>query len=668
MSKVASSSLVGRVIDGRYRVVSHHADGGMASVFVAVDERLDREIALKVMRADLSRDEAFVARFRREARSAARLSHPHVVSVYDQGQDGTYVFLVMELVRGRTLRDVIRADAPLTARAALDIFEVVLRALAAAHGAGLIHRDVKPENVLISEDGSVKVADFGLARAVTTDTLTTNSDVLLGTAAYLSPEQVEHGTVDQRSDVYSAGLVLFEMLTGEKAYAGDSPIHVAYQHVHGAVPRPSDAVAGIPTELDDLVALASAKDPTDRPENAAAMLQEVHRTRARLDDDTLDGRPEPASPPARAGTVTPTRAIRRTGATDPLRRPPVGAGPARPHTGPDRRVATARTGGPPRGMKPVRAAGPGGPRPGGARRAGSPDRRTGWWIAAAVAVLVAITGSGAAWWFTAGPGGARTVPNVVGVGRGSAVRTIDEAGLPVQVREVFSETVARDSVVRTVPGAGADQRRSEAVVVEVSKGPERYLVPTLPGVSQAAAEQRLTSARLARGTVTQAYSETVASGLVVSSRPGTGAELRKGAKVDLVVSKGREPITVPVVTDQPQASAATTITDAGLTVSLAPQEFSDTVPQGNVIRQSPGSGTLFRGGQVQLVVSKGPQMVTVPRVVDQSTGQARRTLQDAGLKVKVKRLFGGLFDTVRDQDPAPGTSVPRGTEVTVSVV
>ena len=640
------------MIDGRYRIRSHLADGGMGSVFVAVDERLEREVALKVMRADLSRDDNFVARFRREARSAARLGHPNVVSVYDQGQDGSYVFLAMELVRGQTLRDVIRADAPLTPRAALDIYEAVLRALRAAHAAGLVHRDVKPENVLISDEGIVKVADFGLARAVTTDTLTTNSDVLLGTAAYLSPEQVEHGTVDQRSDVYSSGLLLFEMLTGEKAYPGDSPIHVAYQHVHGAVPMPSDAVPSVPAELDDLVALASAKEPARRPAHAGEMLSEARRTRRMLDEAVLDAQPGPARAPDAAPTST--AAIDRRDATSMLRRPPAGARPG----------STRTPGARPAGSRPVAEGS-------GPRRSAPPhgeDRRTGWWVAAAIAVVIAIAGGGAFWWWGAGPGASAAVPDVTHLSRGSAVRAIDQSGLSAQVREVFSETVPRDTVVRTVPGAGSDQRKSEAVVLEVSKGPERYLVPQLTGVDQATARQRITAGHLSVGTVTQAFSETVPAGQVVSSRPGTGAEQKKGARVDLVISKGREPITVPTITGQTQAEATQAVTDAGLKVSLAPQAYSDTVPSGSVISQQPSTGTLFRGETVTITVSKGPQIIAVPRVIDMKAGEARTTLEAAGLKVKVSRVFGGIFNTVRDQNPAPGSQVPRGTEVTISVV
>ena len=285
-------ALIGRTLDGRYRVLRRIADGGMATVYLAVDERLDREVALKVMRAHLVHDESFVTRFRREARSSASLSHPNVVAVFDQGEDDGNVFLAMEYVPGQTLREVLRAEGPLSPRAALDVLEPVLLALAEAHSKGLIHRDVKPENVILNTNGTVKVADFGLARAVSSHTMTSSSGLLLGTVAYLSPEQVERGIADPRSDVYAAGLVLYEMLTGTKAFTGETAIHVAYQHVHAGVPVPSGRVPDLPAELDDLVAVATARDPDDRPADAAAFLALVRRTRRTLSLEALDARPE----------------------------------------------------------------------------------------------------------------------------------------------------------------------------------------------------------------------------------------------------------------------------------------------------------------------------------------------------------------------------------------
>ncbi|YAL84464.1 Stk1 family PASTA domain-containing Ser/Thr kinase [Dermacoccaceae bacterium W4C1] len=668
MSTASTSDLVGEVLDGRYEVLSHLADGGMATVYVAMDHRLDRPVALKVMRRDLAGDEEFVARFRREARAAARLSHPNVVGVYDQGQDGDHVFLAMELVRGRTLRSVIRSDAPLTPRAALDVLIPVLQALSAAHRADIVHRDVKPENVLIGEDGVVKVADFGLARALTTDTLTTNQDILLGTAAYLSPEQVEAGRADKRSDVYAAALVLHEMLTGTKAVSGDSPIHVAYQQVHGPVPSPRSVVPELAPELDALVALGAAKDPQRRPADAAQYLAQAHRTRTELSDAELDLRPATTG---RGGEEQNSNTHQFSGPrrTERLRHPPAPHGqdaPARgPRPSPNRPQDTRSTAGqrPQPGRTPT---GPGEPRPHGASATGSGGRGPARWVGLAVVLLLVLGGTG--WWFQWGPGGSETVPSVAGQQRSAAVSAVQDAGLSTQVQEVFSETVPSGVVVSSSPAAGADSPKSDAVVLRVSKGPERYSVPAVTGVSRQVATQRLTANNLTVGAVTEAYSETIATGAVVSSTPTRATRVKRGTAIALVISKGREPITVPVLTGRTIDEARSTLTNAGLTLTEGTEVFDDTIPQGSVVSQSPSSGTLNRGEAVTLTISKGPEMVKVPDVKDKNTASARSTLEAAGLKVTVRKYFGGLLDTVRGQDPNPGTEVRKGSTVTISVV
>ncbi|HYN30536.1 MAG TPA: protein kinase, partial [Dermatophilaceae bacterium] len=291
MSSPPADSLVGRTLDGRYRVLSELARGGMAVVYLGTDTRLDRDVAVKVMHPHLAHDETFVARFRREAKSAAGLSHPAIVAVHDQGEDDGLLFLVMEYVPGHTLREVLDAEGPLTPRAALDILEPVLDGLASAHRAGIVHRDVKPENVILREDGAVKLADFGLARPVTSLTVTSSAGTIMGTVAYLSPEQVERGVADARSDVYAAGLVLLEMLTGAKAFTGDTALAVAYQHVHGGVPAPSSRAPGIPAVFDEVVAEATARDPDRRPADAGALLARLRGARAALTPAELDGRP-----------------------------------------------------------------------------------------------------------------------------------------------------------------------------------------------------------------------------------------------------------------------------------------------------------------------------------------------------------------------------------------
>lgn len=654
-------ALLGRTLDGRYRVLRRVADGGMATVYLALDERLDREIALKVMRQHLVHDDSFVTRFRREARSAASLSHPNVVAVFDQGTDGDHIFLVMEYVAGKTLRDVLRDEGPLSPRAALDIMEPVLLALAEAHGKGLIHRDVKPENVIISDSGSVKVADFGLARAVSSQTVTSSSGMLLGTVAYLSPEQVERGVADARSDVYAAGLVLFEMLTGGKAFTGETPIHVAYQHVHGGVPAPSSRVVGVPPSLDELVAEATARDPDERPEDAAELLGLLRRVRTTLSSTALDARP--------AGVAADTAASVPT-ATAPL---------------PRRRAASG-----------VAAAGAAGAAAGGAlatrggvstdvRRGGqerttaiavSPplegrvvvdddDRRSRrWWPAVVASALVAAL---TAWFFFLGPGAVVTVPSVEARPQGQAVSALEMASLDARVVEVFSETVAKGQVVVSSPKPGTEVRKGSDVRLEVSKGPERYLVPPVVGMSRAEAERQVVAANLELGKVTEAFSEKVPEGQVVSAKPGPGASLKKGATVAMTVSKGRKPISVPDFTGRSAKTAAAALEDLGLEVDATKQENSDTVAKGAVISQSPRGGTLYRGDAVTLVVSKGPVLVDVPNVVGQQVDRARTLLEGAGFKVNIERALGGYFGTVRLQDPAGGKA-PKGSTVTITIV
>ncbi|NHN55935.1 Stk1 family PASTA domain-containing Ser/Thr kinase [Calidifontibacter sp. DB0510] len=641
MPATVNHSIVGRIVDQRYRVLRHIADGGMGSVFVAMDERLDREVALKVMRRDLAGDEGFVARFRREARSAARLSHPHVVSVTDQGSDEHYVFLAMELVRGRTLRSVIREDAPLPVGRALDLMDPVLDGLAAAHRAGLVHRDVKPENVLIGDDGVVKVTDFGLARAVSTDSVTADSNVLLGTASYLSPEQVEHGTVDERSDVYSAGLLLYELLTGAKAYPGDSPIHVAYQHVHGTMPRASDTVSTVPPEVDDLIALATAKDPQDRPTSAADLLVALRTTRQSLDHDTLEH--APARPRQRA-TPAPPRSPGRPIATPG--RPPEPVNHTENLATATGRFSTAED------------------LPGPTPRSVYRRRRL-----ALLLVPLLLVAAFAGWLFTLGPLGQVAVPTVRGQQQGAAVAALHQAGFRAKVAPAFSEQVPAGTVITTAPGSGTDVRRGSTVTLSVSKGPERYAVPALAGKTRDQAVGILASSHLKLGAVTEAYDEKVPSGRVISSDPASGASLKPGTAVQLVVSKGKQPIPVPDVTGKAKADAESQLKGLGLAVDYATDAYSDTVPSGSVISSDPPSGTTrYKGDAVTLTVSKGPEMVTVPNVIDLSSGEAQQKLEALGLTVKVQRVFGGIFDTVRDQSIAEGQQVRKGTTITLSVV
>lgn len=603
----------------------------MATVYVALDQRLDREVALKVMRADLARDETFVSRFRREARSAAKLSHPNVVAVYDQGEDDGHMFLAMELVNGLTLRQVMQAEGPLTPRAALDILDPVLQALGAAHSAGLIHRDVKPENVILREDGTVKVADFGLARAVDTVTSTAQTGVLLGTVAYLSPEQVERGVADARSDVYAAGLLLFEMLTGSKAFIGDSPIHVAYQHVHSSVPLPSSRVNTVPVELDQLVARASARDPDDRPRDANELLAEMRQVRRALTPAELDLRPAGVGGAARASS---TIALPRTEVVPAVAAPRLTrVGPS----GPRRLLAGGLAGQP-------------------------PNRRV------ALLALLLLAGTAALWFFTAGPGSMTIVPKVTGSTTQAAQQALTGANLSAKVVRSFHEAIKAGVVIATDPPAGREVGRGSTVTLTVSQGTERYGVPRLAGHTQAEAEKRLTEAKLTVGKVSTAFSETVAQGQVVSTSPAAEASVKRATAVALVISKGRQPIELQDWKGKPANQAFKALSDAKLKVDATKQDWSDTVPKGSVISQSPATGTLFQGDPVTLVVSKGPQLVVVPDLFGKQEGEATTTLEALGFKVKIERALGGLFGTVRLQSIDAGTEAPRGTTITLTVV
>jgi serine/threonine-protein kinase len=629
VSSPVTFSLIGRVLDGRYRVLSHLADGGMATVYVALDQRLDRQVALKVMRADLAKDDVFVEKFRREARSAAKLSHPNVVAVYDQGEDEGQVFLAMELVNGLTLRQVMHSEGPLTPRAALDIMDPVLQALGAAHSAGLIHRDVKPENVILRDDGTVKVADFGLARAIATTTSTDQTGLLLGTVAYLSPEQVERGIADARSDVYAAGLVFFEMLTGSKAFIGDSPIHVAYQHVHSEVPLPSSRLDTVPAGLDRLVARASARDPERRPRDANELLGEMRQSRQALSPAELDRQPR-----ALGGAPDPT--------TKPSRTVVVPAGGASVGAGLSRSVRRLNL----PGAGPWR----------GRRRA------------VALVAFVLVAAAAALFFFTAGPGGRTTVPRVTGSTTLVAEKALAAAHLDAKVVKAFDETIKAGVVLIGDPPSGREVSRGSTVTLTVSQGPERYDVPKLIGRTQADAEQRVVDARLTVGTVSKAFSESVPQGQVISTSPAADSRVKRAAEVALVISQGRQPIQLADWTGQPVDKAVAALTEAKLKVDATKQAWSDTVPKGAVVSQSPSTGTLFTGGLVTLVVSKGPQLVAVPDVIGQQEKAARTILEHLGFTVKVERAFGGFFSTVRLQSIDAGTKAPQGATITLTVV
>ncbi|MFE3603316.1 Stk1 family PASTA domain-containing Ser/Thr kinase [Streptomyces sp. NPDC059096] len=642
MDTTLQDPIVGQVLDGRYRVDARIAVGGMATVYRAVDTRLDRVLALKVMHPALAADVSFVERFIREAKSVARLAHPNVVAVFDQGAEGAYVYLAMEYVAGCTLRDVVRQRGALRPRAALDILEPVLAALGAAHRAGFVHRDMKPENVLIGDDGRVKVADFGLVRGIGDVTNTTGT--VLGTVSYLAPEQIEDGTSDTRVDVYACGVVLHEMLTGAKPHSGDTPAQVLYRHLNEDVPAPSAAVPGLAPELDRLVAAATARDPEERPLDAVALLALVRAARAALTDAQLDAVPPQARPEAEDGTD----ADGRTAVIPRIR--PV----EEPDDEPVRHTSRLE-------MSPADALPPPGrPRGGAGRGRGLPSRGV---LAAIVAVLL-VFGVGTGVWYI-NSGQFTRVPSLLGQPEKEARERLGAEGLDAKVTRDFSDSFDRGTVMGTDPEPRSRVRGSGPVTLVISRGPKIVQVPDLAGKSLAEARSALKKAGLASGLVTRKFDEDVARGAVVSSTPDAGADVRPDSGVALVVSKGA-PIDMPDVTGESVDDATSELEDAGLTVKIAPERVNAPQDEGTVARQSAREGTrLAEGDTVTLTVSKGPRMVSVPDVTGQKTEDAKRALEGAGFEVEVERSFPFLGDTVGEQSVAGGEQAPEGSLITI---
>ncbi|MEU9594345.1 Stk1 family PASTA domain-containing Ser/Thr kinase [Streptomyces sp. NPDC048193] len=648
MDTTLQDPLVGQVLDGRYRVEARIAVGGMATVYRAVDTRLDRVLALKVMHPTLATDAIFVERFIREAKSVARLDHPNVVQVFDQGAEGAYVYLAMEYIAGCTLRDVLRERGALQPRAALDILEPVLAALGAAHRAGFVHRDMKPENVLIGDDGRVKVADFGLVRAVNTVTSTTGS--VLGTVSYLAPEQIEHGAADPRVDVYACGVVLYEMLTGGKPHDGDSPAQILYKHLHEDVPPPSAAVPGMAYALDDLVASATARTPEVRPHDAVALLAQAREARAALSAEQLDAVPPQALAADHDNAEDRTSVIPRA-LTVPRPLPvnededgvPAGEATA---DGVHRTSRFTAPPPPPRRRRPQVRRGP---------------------LAIVVAVLL-VLGAGTGFWYI-NSGQFTKVPPLLSKTRAQAEDRLEEAGLDVgTVKHAYSDTVERGTVISTDPGVGTRIRKNDSVSFTISDGPDTVELPDVQGYKLDRARTVLEDEGLEPGMVTREFSDDVPRGFVISTDPKTGTEVRAGSAVALVVSKGR-PIDVPDVTGDDLADARAELEDAGLKVKVATEQVTSEYDKGQVARQTPDPGSrAAEGDTVTLTVSKGPEMIEVPDVTGDSVDDAKRKLEDAGFGVKEDRGLLGLFgDTVKDQSVDGGDTAPKGSTIKITI-
>ncbi|WP_109640542.1 MULTISPECIES: Stk1 family PASTA domain-containing Ser/Thr kinase [Lentzea] len=663
------SNVMGGLLEQRYRVDSVLARGGMSTVYRGRDTRLDRDVAIKVMDPHLTADPAFVARFEREARAAAQLHHPAVVSVHDQGVDGDQVYLVMELIDGGNLRDLLNQRGKLPPAIALSVLGPVLSALGAAHRAGLVHRDVKPENVLIGPGGQVKVADFGLARAIAENGVTSDSEIL-GTVAYLSPEQVETGAADARSDVYSAGIVLYEMLAGRAPYRGDTAISVAYQHVNSDVP----SIPDVPLALDTLVRKATRRDPSLRPANADAFLAELERVGSEVgltpqpvpvpgtapeNDRTVVMRPVPvavavgATPPSIAEATRPVQPVQPAMTT-------VNTGPPTPPPGISATRTMARPE-PPRRRPPQNRK----PKVDPVEEARKRKKRLFIILGSVAGVLVLI--GGLFTWYV-GAGRWTTVPPVVGQTEQNATQLIRSADLTALVDKVPSDDVPNGQVISTDPAPNTELRKNQPVKIVVSRG--KPVVPFVNvGVDVEAATKEIEAAGLKaiKDATKDAFHDTVPIGKVVALDPRPGTALKTTDPVTLVLSKGPAPRRpVPNVAGRSKDEAFAELQRAGLEPVEASGEDAADGDEARAVRTDPPAGTVLEGtaNKRVTVFFQSNKEVEVPEVTRLKVREAKEELEKLGLKVKVE-FNKSNNATVVNQSIPPRTRVRRGTEITI---
>ena len=601
--------LIGVVVEGRYQVDDFVARGGMATVYRATDLRLDRVVAIKVMHANLAQDPEFVSRFVREARSAAKVSNPSIVAVYDQGSSDGLVYLVMEYIEGHTLRDHINKVGRLASGDALSIVEPVLEALQAAHKAGMAHRDIKPENILIATDGGVKVADFGLARAIeATNASAVTRGLLIGTVAYLAPEQVEHGAADARTDVYSAGIVLYECVVGQAPFTGETPLSVAYQHVHGNIPAPSSIRPDVPQAIDELVATATQRNPDDRYVDASDFLDNLRVARTK------------ASTPAQNSNTVVLDRSENTVTVGPWPTAPVTASPD------SLTVITTPAPHAPAPIQPVNA-----------QATGTPAHMTS---------IEPITEPAAAQPLDSQP------PNDT-----ASNNLKKKERRPRRLRFLIA------LMLLILLGVGT------GVGIYAYTQSQLVSVPGLVGLSPTEAQKKLTPEGLTVNVSGQEYSNTIRKGLIIASDVSPGSQLRKGQSVNVKTSAGPETVAIPKVVGLTTAKAKKQLRAVGFTSSVT-EEYSSYTDSGRIISSSPDSGTKAKiGSEVTLVASKGPPPVTVPNVVTMDKATAVSKLQALGFNVQVKdRLSVVVFGRVYSQSPSAGAVLPRGSTIVLTVV
>jgi serine/threonine-protein kinase len=626
-------SLVGQVFSNRYLIERELAHGGMAEVYLAHDQLLDRRVALKALFPEYAREPSFVERFRREAQAAANLNNPNIVAIYDWGNEAGTYFIVMEYVEGQSLRDLIRAEAPVDPTRAADIGAEIAAALAAAHRSGVVHRDVKPGNVVITQSGTVKVTDFGIARAGTSEALTQTGSVM-GTATYFSPEQAQGLPVDGRSDVYSLGVVLYEMTTGVVPYTGDSPVAVAYKHVREEPIKPIERNAAIPADLEQIILTAMAKDPDLRYQTADDLRSDLLRFRR--------GRP------LAAGPVTAVVAEMPTSATAVAAGAGVGAATV---------AATI--------ANPVAVDERG-------RQVDGPQyKKKRWnpWLVTLLTLLGLTAIVLLILWLTSVLGDEEqkvAVPNVIGKTLDDATAELNDAHLSPKVEQVPNEQVPAGTVFDQDPKSGATVNESSTVTLKVSSGSGPVDIPDVTNQPVDAARQILTDRHLDVVVDPAEPSSTIAKGNVIATDPKAGETVDAGSTVHIIPSAG---ITVPNVLNLPQDDAARTLQDAGFNVQVLTEE-SDTVAEGLVTRTDPPPNTATsRGATVRMFVSTGSNKVEVPELRGQPLFDAVQALQDRGLKSSTVEAVStpGNNGKVIDQNPGGGTRVDPGSTVVLTV-
>jgi eukaryotic-like serine/threonine-protein kinase len=658
-------------LGGRYLLREEVGRGGMAVVYRAVDTVLDREVAAKLLHPHLATDPSFLERFRREARAAAGLTHPNIVAVHDWGEHDEGAFLILQLVDGVSLRDVLRIRGTLTPAEALAVLVPAAAGLQAAHDAGLVHRDVKPENLLIGRDGSVRVTDFGLARAAASATSTFGPEVLIGSPHYLAPEAVQGAPLDGRADVYGLGILLFECVTGRPPHNGETPFTTAVAHVERAVPPPSSLGADVDPAIDALVLAATDRDPDRRTASAADF---ARRLRAAVGDvrgslpqvgDVAGSQPPPRPPVDPSGST-----------------PPLGTAAPPPAPGftvvvPVAEVQTQLVGGDP----PAAAAGTGTRSPAptqapagdpplpkspeiadaGEAAAATRRRRRRWpYVLLLLAALIGGSALGGylLWDRVLAP--VTPIPSVLGAPEASAVEQLERAGFPavIDADAVHDLGVPAGHVLTQRPQG--EQRLGSEVVLVLSAGPRQVAVPEVSGLSSEAAAAELAGVDLA-AVVTERHDERVPSGTVIASDPPAGEEVDEASEVTITVSLGPTPREVPALVGSSLGEARESVNEAGLDLAVGDRRYDAVAPVDQVLAQEPEPGAVrYAGDEVTVVVSDGPAPVTLPNVRGERVADAVAAMEGLGLEVEVERRggFSAFFnpDRVYDQDPGPGST------------